>query len=71
MVAKKNEDCYPKLARAAKRVHAIPSTSIPSERIFFKAGFIVSKTWSSLLPDNMDRLVFLSHNMRRLQAVGI
>jgi len=65
-----NEERYPKLARAAKRVHSIPSTSTPSERIFSKAGFIVSKTRSSLLPDNVDKLVFLSHNMRRLRSDG-
>lgn len=62
----KNEDRYSKLARAAKRVHSIPSTSTPSEHIFSKDGFIVNKTRSSLLPDNVDKLVFLSHNMRKL-----
>ncbi|KAK1875359.1 Zinc finger BED domain containing protein 1 [Dissostichus eleginoides] len=67
---KLNEERYPKLARAAKRIHSIPSTSTPSERIFSKAGFIVSKTRSSLLPDNTDKLVFLSHNMRRLRSEG-
>ena len=64
----KNEERYPKLARAAVRIHSIPSTSTPSERIFSKAGFIVSKTRSSLLPDNVDKLVFLSHNLRKLRA---
>lgn len=64
----RNEERYPKLARAAMRVHSIPSTSTSSERIFSKAGFIVSKTRSSLLPDNVDKLVFLSHNLRKLRA---
>ena len=63
----KNDERYPKLARAAKHVHSIPSTSTPSECVFSKADFIVSKTRSSLLPDNVDKLVFLSHNMRRLR----
>ena len=35
---RKNEDRYPKLSKAAKRIHCIPMTSTPSERIFFKAG---------------------------------
>ncbi|KAJ8355180.1 hypothetical protein AAFF_G00088070 [Aldrovandia affinis] len=62
----KNEDRYPKLARAAKHLLSIPATSTPSEQIFSKAGFIVNKTKSSLLPKNVDKLVFLCHNMERL-----
>ncbi len=65
-----NEECYPKLARAAMRVYSIPATSTPLERTFSKAGFIVSKTRTSVLPNNVDKLVFLSHNMRRLRAEG-
>lgn len=62
----KNEDRYPKLARAAKYLLSIPATSTPSERIFSKAGFIFNKTRSCLLPENVDKLVFLSHNLKRL-----
>lgn len=64
----KNEHRYPKLAKAAKRLHCIPSTSTPSERIFSKAGFIVNKSRSSLLPSNVDKLVFLSHNMKKIKS---
>ncbi|ROL45250.1 Lovastatin nonaketide synthase [Anabarilius grahami] len=63
----KNEHRYPKLAKAAKSLHCIPSTSTPSERIFLKAGFIV-KSRSSLLPNNVDKLVFLSHNMKKIKS---
>lgn len=63
----KNEERYPKLSMAAKRFHSIPSTSTPSERIFSKAGFIISKTRSALLPANVDKLVFLAHNLKRLK----
>ncbi|XP_020315982.1 zinc finger BED domain-containing protein 1-like [Oncorhynchus kisutch] len=62
----KNEDRYPRLARAAKYLLSIPATSTPSERIFSKAGFIFNKTRSCLLPENVDKLVFLSHNLKRL-----
>lgn len=39
----KNEERYPKLARAAKPLHSIPSMSKPSEHFFSKARFIVTK----------------------------
>ena len=64
---RKNEDRYPKLSKAAKRIHCIPTTSTPSERIFSKAGFIINKTRSALLPANVNKLVFLAHNLRRLE----
>ncbi|RXN34368.1 zinc finger BED domain-containing 1-like protein [Labeo rohita] len=64
---KKNEDRYPKLSRVAKRFHSIPSTSTPSERIFSKAGFIANKSRSALFPTNVNKLVFLAHNFRRIR----
>ncbi|RXN36258.1 zinc finger BED domain-containing 1-like protein [Labeo rohita] len=64
---KKNEDRYPKLSRVAKRFHSIPSTSMPSERIFSKAGFIANKSRSALFPTNVNKLVFLAHNFRRIR----
>uniref|UniRef100_A0A8C4GRK4 HAT C-terminal dimerisation domain-containing protein n=1 Tax=Dicentrarchus labrax TaxID=13489 RepID=A0A8C4GRK4_DICLA len=62
---KKNQDRYPSLARVAKRLLCIPATSTPSERIFSKAGFIVNKARSCLLPKNVDMLVFLAHNTEK------
>ncbi|XP_053346541.1 zinc finger BED domain-containing protein 4-like [Clarias gariepinus] len=64
---KKNKDRYPKLSRVAKRFHSIPSTSTPSERIFSKAGFIANKSRSALFPTNVNKLVFLAHNFRRIR----
>ncbi|KAL3066097.1 hypothetical protein OYC64_016110 [Pagothenia borchgrevinki] len=63
---KQNSDRYPKLAFAAKHCLCVPATSTPSERIFSKAGYIVNKTRSSLLPENVDKLIFLAHNMKRV-----
>ena len=54
----KNEDRYPKLSRAARRLHSIPSTSTPSERIFSKAGFIANKSRSAPFPTSVNKLVF-------------
>ena len=64
---KKNEDRYPKLPRAARRFHSIPSTSTPSEMIFSKAGFIANKSRSALFSTNVNKLVFLAHNHRRIR----
>lgn len=63
----KKEERNPKLSRAAKRIHRIPTTSTPSERIFSKSGFIASKARSALLPGNVNKLVFLPHNLKRIQ----
>ena len=63
---KNNTDRYPKLALAAKHCLCIPATSTPSERIFSKAGYIVNKTRNALLPENVDTLVFLAHNLKRV-----
>lgn len=64
---RQNAHRYPKLATVAKRFLSIPDTSTPSERIFSKAGFIVNKSRSSLLPKHGDTLVFLSHNLKRVE----
>jgi hypothetical protein len=58
-----NEDSFPLLARLAKRVLAIPSTSVSSERVFSTAGDIVTATRSALNPENVDRLIFLKRNL--------
>ncbi|XP_022520027.2 zinc finger BED domain-containing protein 4-like [Astyanax mexicanus] len=63
---KQNSDRYPKLAFAAKYCLCVPATSTPSERILSKAGYIVNKTRSSLLPENVNKLVFLAHNMKKV-----
>ncbi|KAK7883828.1 hypothetical protein WMY93_026951 [Mugilogobius chulae] len=63
---KHNQDRYPRLALAAKRLLCVPATSTPAERIFSKAGFIVNKSRSCLLPKNVDMLIFLAHNLSKV-----
>ena len=53
----------PEMTLLAKKFLAIPGTSVPSERIFSKAGQIVSKRRSSLKPKNVDMLLFLNKNL--------
>ena len=56
---KLNEYRYPKLAFFAKTVLCIPATSVPCERLFSSAGYIVNKTRSSLEPNTVNMLVYL------------
>jgi len=51
------------LGDIAEKYAIIPATSVPSERIFSKAGQILSARRNRLLPDNLDTLIFLSKNM--------
>ena len=61
---KAHELFYPHLAKLAKRVLAIPASSVPSERIFSLAGNIVNKKRSQLSNDNVDMLIFLKKNSK-------
>ena len=47
----------------AKKYLCIPTTSVPSERAFSIAGYIVNEKGSFLLPENVDTLVFLAANL--------
>ena len=56
---KLNEHRYPKLSVLAKTVLCIPATSVPCERLFSSAGYILNKTRSSLEPNTVNTLVGL------------
>ena len=58
-----NEHQFKTLAVLARKYLAVPSTSVPSERLFSTAGFIVDKRRASLHPDTVDCLLFLNKNM--------
>ena len=60
---KNEQHNLPTLARLAKKYLAICATSVPSEHIFSKAGFIADQFRSRLKPENLDRLVFLANNL--------
>lgn len=59
-----NESTYPRIAKLAKRYLAVPATSVPSERVFSTAGDIVTASRSSLSVDSVDKLIFLTKNMK-------
>ena len=60
---KNEQHNLPTLARLAKKYLEVCATSVPSESIFSKAGFIADQFRSWLKPENLDRLVFLANNL--------
>lgn len=59
-----NEKQYPRLAKLAKKFLSAPATSVSSERMFSTSGAICSDKRSRLLPDNLEKLVYLCKNLK-------
>jgi len=55
---------FPNLASVVRMLLAVPATSVSSERLFFKAGAIISDRRSRLTPHHAEQLCFLSANWR-------
>ena len=53
---------YPALEIGVRKFFCIPATSAPVERVFSSAGNIVDTKRASLLPQNVDMLVFMYTN---------
>ena len=60
---KRNGQQFSHLAVVAQRFYAIPSSSVPSEQLFSKAGELISQRRCQLKPKNVDILVFLNKNL--------
>ena len=60
---KHEEKRLPVLAVLAKKYLCICGTSVPSERLFSKSGFIVDAFRSRLLPEKVNMLTFLAKNL--------
>ena len=56
------ETKYPQLSVIAKRVLAVPATSVPLERIFSSAGLIITKLRNRLSSEVVDQIIFLNKN---------
>lgn len=63
---KNNEERYLRFVRVVKRLFCIFVIFIFVERIFFKVGFIVNKLRSCFLFKNVDMLVFLVYNIKKV-----
>ena len=53
---------YPTLYKTSKALLSIPATSVPAERVFSLAGFIVRKRRARLTSGNVNTLIFLNKN---------
>ncbi|KIM62812.1 hypothetical protein SCLCIDRAFT_118580 [Scleroderma citrinum Foug A] len=60
----KHTDIYPTLARIAKDICAIPTTSVPCERLFSGGGEIATDRQSCLGADKFEYLQVLKHTWR-------
>ena len=60
---KKNVKNFPILGTLAKKYLCACGTSVPSERLFSQAGYIVNNLRARLTPDHVNQLVFLAKNM--------
>lgn len=57
-----HQKTFPELYLLAKKYLCVPATSVPSERLFSKAGYITNDRRSRLGAKRIDQLVFLNGN---------
>ena len=59
----KGATTYTSLQHLAKKYLSVPATSVPSERLFSKAGELISKKRNRLKDKNIDMYLFLNKNL--------
>ena len=62
---------YPFVAMVARTVLAVPASSVPSERVFSKAGELFSKQRLRMTPEAVDLQLFLHYNKERMKDYNI
>ena len=60
---KENQYHFPRLQKIAQKYLCIPGSSVPSERLFSKAGILVSERRNRIKPKNVDTVLFLNQNL--------
>ena len=53
---------FPFLSQLVRKYFAVVATSVPSERLFSSAGNLITDKRNRLLPENVDKLLFLHEN---------
>lgn len=55
---------FPNIAKLARVYLAIPATEVESERVFSASGYAMGTRRCSLLPSNLEKIVFLNFNFK-------
>ena len=63
---KEYKTLFPSLFKLAQAYLHIPATSVPSERIFSLAGYIVYDRRSKVLVANVNKAIFLKRNAKHI-----
>ena len=63
---KNNQNQFPHLFQLVRSNLHIPATSVPSERIFSLAGYIVRDRRSKILSKNVNKAIFLKTNAKHI-----
>ena len=63
---KENKKHFPHLFKLVRSNLHIPATSVPSERIFSLAGYIVCDRRSKILSKNVNKAIFLKTNAKHI-----
>lgn len=60
---KNNAQTFPSLSKLAKKNLVVVATSVPAERIFLKAGQLISHRRSAIKAKNVNMILFLNKNL--------
>ena len=60
---RKNSERFNHVVKLVKKYHSATPGSVEAERLFSTAGYIVNKKRTSLSDENLERLLFLHHNL--------
>ena len=60
------KEVYPYLFKAVQAMLCTPATSVPCERIFSEAEYITHAKRSRILPENLDKILFIKKNKKYL-----
>ena len=62
----KKQHKYPHLFKFVRSKLHIPATSVPSERVFSLAGYVVRERRSKILAKNVNKAIFLKANANHI-----
>ena len=58
-----HQHLYPNVSKLAHKYLCVVATSIPSEQLFSTAANVISVKRTALLPENVEKLIFLDDNL--------